>query len=110
VYVQPYPPTGARWQVTTGGGRQPVWSPDGKELFYLSLDDRLMAVEVSTGPRFVAGRSRLVAETRIAGLERTNHGSSFVVMPDGERLLVVMASERSRPITLLLNWTAAMRK
>jgi Tol biopolymer transport system component len=110
VYVQPYPPTGARWQVSAGGGRQPAWSPDGTELYYLTSEDKLMAVEVSRrSGALVPGRSRVVAETRVAGVERTNQGSSFAVSPDGERLLVVSAGNRVRPITLVLNWTSLLR-
>jgi Tol biopolymer transport system component len=50
VYVQPFPPTGGKWQVSTGGGGQPKWRRDGKELFYVSIDRTLMAVEVEAHP------------------------------------------------------------
>ncbi len=110
VYVQPFPPTGARWQVSTGGGRQPVWSPGGKELYYLTSQDRLMGVELaSRGGALLPGKSRMVVETRIAGIERTNQGSSFAVSPDGQRLLVISAGNRVRPIMLVLNWTSLLR-
>ena len=48
-------------------------------------------------------------EIRIAGVERTNQGSSFAVTPDGRRLLVITAGDRSRPITVALDWTSLLR-
>ncbi|HKF51750.1 MAG TPA: protein kinase, partial [Candidatus Acidoferrales bacterium] len=57
VYVTPFPTPGGKWQVSTEGGSFPVWRRDGKELFYMSVDDKIMAAEVSeNGPSFVIGR------------------------------------------------------
>ena len=49
IYIRPFPGPGGPWQVTTAGGTQPRWSPDGKELFYVGLDGRLMAVPIAVG-------------------------------------------------------------
>ena len=49
IYIQPFPGPGGPWQVTTAGGSQPRWRPDGKELFYVGLDGRLMAVPIAVG-------------------------------------------------------------
>ena len=49
IYIQPFPGPGGRRQVTTAGGSQPRWRPDGKELFYVGLDGRLMAVPIAVG-------------------------------------------------------------
>lgn len=106
VYVQPFPRASAKWQVSTDGGRNPVWRADGRELFYLSPDQKIMAVEVRPSPSgFAFGPSRVVVETHIAGLERVNHGSPFAVTPDGERFLVSSTRDAVRPVTLVLNWT-----
>ena len=51
MYVVPYPPTGERWQVSSNGGVQPRWRADGRELFYLDLDGRLMHVALPTATR-----------------------------------------------------------
>jgi predicted Ser/Thr protein kinase len=111
VYVQPFPATGAKWQVSSGGGRQPVWSADGRELFFVSPELKLIAVEVTTtSSRFAVGASRVVAETRIAGLERTNHGNSFAITPDGQRFLVIESGDAVTPITIVLNWTSALTR
>jgi len=87
LYVQPAPPTGAKWQVSNAGGRQPQWRRDGKELFYLAGDGRLMAVEVRTGATFDAGTPRALFATRLRA-----PGVTFVhtydVSADGRRFLV----------------------
>jgi Tol biopolymer transport system component len=58
IYVRPFPPDvsrGGRWQVSSAGGSQPRWRGDGKELFYLAPDRKLMAVEIRTEPAFQRG-------------------------------------------------------
>jgi Tol biopolymer transport system component len=111
VYVQPFPATGGKWQVSHGGGRQPAWRADGQELFYMTLDSKLVAVEVgSTQSGFAVGPPRVVVETHVAGWERTNQGTPFAVTPDGQRFLINTASDTVRPVTLILNWTGMLKK
>jgi Tol biopolymer transport system component len=75
VFVTPFPPTGAKWQISPSGGHQPLWSRDGRELFYVTSDQRIVAVSVSTSRgTFVPGRQTVVAETRMTGWERNAHG------------------------------------
>jgi Tol biopolymer transport system component len=111
VYVQPFPATGAKWQVSPGGGSYPVWSPSGRELFYLSPSQAIVGVDVTAGTSgFAVGSPRIVFETRIAGWERFSQGSPFVVTPDGQRFLVSSAGDTVMPITLVLNWPSALNK
>jgi len=111
VYVQPFPAAGTKWQVSRGGGRQPVWRPDGRELFYISPDNKIVAVDVIPAPSgFAVGAPRIAAETRVAGWDTTTQGSSFAVTPDGQRFLVSHAGDAVMPITLILNWTSALNK
>jgi Tol biopolymer transport system component len=105
VYVQPFPATGARWQVSRGGGRQPQWRPDGRQLFYISLDKKLVAVDVdASGSGFVGGSSRVLIDTRVGGWERTHLGNPYAVSADGERFLIANAGDQTLPITMVLNW------
>jgi serine/threonine protein kinase/Tol biopolymer transport system component len=105
VFVQPFPPTGAKWQITRDGGHQPQWSRDGRELYYVGPDQRLMAVSVTTtGGTFTPGRHELVAETRFIGWERVAQGSQYAFTPNGQRVLVIDAASAVRPISLVLNW------
>ena len=110
VYVQPYPASGAKWQISRDGGEHPVWSDDGKTLFYASGDKKIMAIDVTTGaPGFSIGQSRVAVDTRIEGRERTNQGSPFAVTPDG-RFVVSTAADTVVPITVVLNWQALLEK
>ena len=64
IYVQPYPGFAGKWQISTEGGREPVWNPNGRELFYRS-GDKMMAVEITTQPGFAAGKPRVLFEGNI---------------------------------------------
>ena len=111
VYVQPFPPTGAKWQVSRGGGGEPSWGRDGRELFYLSPDGRIVAVAVGTkGSQFAVGPVTILTQTRITGFERVDQAGQFTVTTDGQRFLVANAAEATRPISLLLNWKAALKR
>jgi Tol biopolymer transport system component/DNA-binding winged helix-turn-helix (wHTH) protein len=106
VYVQSFPPTEGRWQVSTTGGTEPLWRKDGKELYYLS-GDRLMAVEVKTNARaFESGVSRVLFEVR---LESTRRRSRYQVADNGKRFLMNLPIESSSPVTVTLNWPSSSK-
>ena len=105
VYVQSFPATGSRWQISQGGGRQPQWRPDGRQLFYISPEKKLVAVDVDgAGSKFVVGASRVLVDTRVGGWERTHLGNPYAVSADGERLLVANAADNTLPMTVVVNW------
>ena len=111
VYVQPFPTTGAKWQVSKGGGQQPQWRRDGRELFYIAPDKKLLGVTVRAGSDFATGEARALVDTRIAAWERSNQQScQYAVTGDGERFLVNSATDAVLPVTLVLNWTTALNK
>ena len=81
VYVRPFPGPGGKWQISTGGGRFPSWSPNGKELFYRTLDSRIMVVTYSVeGDSFRAGRPRPWSEGQF-----TERGSPPEFRPSSRR-------------------------
>jgi Tol biopolymer transport system component len=103
IYVQSFPEPGGKWQVSTSGGSEPHWRGDGKELFYRSPDQKLMAVDVQTSPGFQAGIPKALFSVRLdAGIAR-NH---FVPARDGQRFLLVATPSRESvaPTTVVLNW------
>jgi serine/threonine protein kinase/Tol biopolymer transport system component len=107
IYVRAFPGPGGKWQVSTDGGTDPRWRRDGKELFYLSLDRKLMTVPVGLDGAFQAGRpAPLFAVQPILRI------SAYDVAPDGRRFLVKSPSgeQGSPPLTLLTDWTALLRK
>lgn len=105
VYVQTFPASGGRWQISTHGGTNPVWRRDGKEMFYLSADGRIMAVDVDLKtPSF--GAPRALFQTAIAGDTTTDH---FAVTSDGRRFLLQAGAEGSRTgFAVVLNWQSAL--
>jgi Tol biopolymer transport system component len=105
-YVQAFPGPGGKWQVSTAGGGNPHWRGDGKELFYLSLDNRIMSVPLETAPAFHAG-----APTPLFAVHPA-FGSVYDVAPDGKRFLVnsLPADPSSPPLSLLVNWTAMLKR
>lgn len=112
IYVQPVPPSGAKSQVSTGGGRQPEWRGDGRELFYIAPDRKLMAVAVAAGARFEAGVPRPLFETRILPYIATS-GRFYDVSVDGRRFLInsepADTASAVAPITVVTNWRAGAK-
>jgi WD40 repeat protein len=108
VYVVPFRGPGGKWQVSTGEGDEPRWRHDGKELFYLSLDNKMMAAEVnSNGSSFVIGAVKPLFESRPY---RTLVGS-YDVSADGQRfILVYERGQLNAAITLVENWDAELRE
>ena len=113
VYVRPFPGPGGKYQVSTTPGLRPRWRRDGKELYYLGLDNRLMAAEVkSTGQTFVVGAVRPLFETRPVLGAIIGASNSYEVTADGKRFLVntIVGELTSSPITLVVNWDAELKK
>jgi Tol biopolymer transport system component len=105
VYVQAYPGPGGKWQISAAGGAIPRWRGDGKELFYLSLDNKIMAVPLETTPAFHAGAPAPLFAVHPGG------GAVYDVASDGKRFLVnsLPADQGSPPLSLLVNWTAMLK-
>jgi serine/threonine-protein kinase len=104
VYVQPYPGPGRKWPISTDGGTDPVWSRDGRELFYRHGDE-LMAVSITRTPGFTAGRPGRLFHLRF---DRSDHGPNYDVSPDGRWF--VMTRREDAPLAgtlhLVLNWVS----
>jgi Tol biopolymer transport system component len=109
VWVQPFPPAGRHWQISTTGGVSPRWRADGKELFYVNADGMLMAVPITAGAStFEWGAPQPLFQTMFRG----GTYASYVPARDGQQFLVNVPPglEDVTPITVLVNWTAALRK
>ncbi len=107
VYVVPFPGSGGKWQVSIGDGRGPLWRRDGKEIFYLSADNKLMAVKVETsGGSFAAGGARALFDSHSYGVFGRYDASA-----DGQRFVVVYeGNQSSSTLTSVLNWTADLKE
>jgi Tol biopolymer transport system component/tRNA A-37 threonylcarbamoyl transferase component Bud32 len=111
VYVQPYPGPGGKWQISTEGGTEPAWNPNGRELFYRS-GDKMMAVEIATQPGFAAGKPRVLFEGQYALSPGTF--LNYDVSPDGQRFLMLKPSESAdaapTQINVVLNWFEELKR
>jgi hypothetical protein len=101
--------SGEKWQVSTGGGAQPHWRRDGKELFYISADQKLMAVAVKLDGSFEIGASTPLFQTQVSGFNNSNR---YDVTADGQRFLVNSPVETGKetPFNVILNWTSTLKK
>ena len=111
VYVRKFPDTGGKWQVSTRGGAQPRWRRDGRELFYLAPDGKLMAAAVNAGSAGLSidpPRDLFDTGIRASFVERRNQ---FLVTRDGQRFLVNISAEDegSAPITVVMHWNASQK-
>ena len=105
VFVQPFPPTGAKWQVSNGGGRQPQWRRDGRELYFVTNDRKLYAVDVHPGATFDFSAPRLLFHIPANTISVRN---SYVPRKDGQQFLVNKLLETAAPpINIVLNWAPA---
>ena len=102
VYVQPFPGPGAKWLVSTDGGIDPVWSSDGRELFYRH-DDQMMAVSVAANPEFAASRPHRVFEFHF---DAGDNGPNYDVSRDGKYFVIPKSDQAPAPseLHLVLNW------
>jgi eukaryotic-like serine/threonine-protein kinase len=107
VYVTTFPQPGARWPISVAGGARPAWSGDGRELFYVAADGRLMAVAVGTAASFEAGAPQPLFELGARHAGGVGPGWDFAMAPDGRVLVNRPVEHRSAPISVVLNWPAA---
>jgi eukaryotic-like serine/threonine-protein kinase len=117
IYVRTFSPgsseagagAGGKWLISTNGGSQPRWRGDGKELFYLGPDDKLMAVEIATNPVFRAGVPKSFFQTLPHAEIITTY--QWDVTPDGKRILYLTPTKQgTAPFTVVLNWQAGLKK
>src|SRR5262249_28015346 len=106
IYVVPFPEPGVRkWRVSTAGGGHPRWRSDGKELYYIAPDGKLMAVPIAgSGSTFKPGTRVALFPTRIVGGVARRGNMQYDVAPDGRFLINTSIEDAGLPITLLLNW------
>jgi Tol biopolymer transport system component len=115
IYVQPFPGPGGKWQVSNAGGTQPRWNRNGKELFYLAADSKLMSVTIETtsaGQTFKAITPVELFAAHIVEVAPTTQRHQYAVSPDGQRFLINVPAESAAvsPITVVLNWNPAAKK
>ena len=108
VYVQPFPLSGEKWVISSGGGFLPQWRDDGKELFYVTTDGRVMSAEIKSDGAF----DDLVTKPLFQIDIKRAPGYPYAVAPDGSRFLINTPADANNPVpmTLVLNWPATLKK
>ena len=112
VYVQSFPTPGGKQVISLRGGGEPVWRHDGRELFYLSADRTLMAVEVSAvGDTLRVSSPRALFKPPVTGA-LNDYRSHYAVTSDGQRFIIdaVDADSTQQPITVMANWMTLLKR
>ncbi len=107
IYVRPYPRKRGKWKISRNGGTDPLWAPDGRQIYYRQAD-KVMVVLVESEPEFRPGRPRTLFERRYA---RPVTAGFYDIAPDGQRFLMLMADQE--PIThinVVLNWFQELKR
>ena len=119
IYVEPFPPTGARRRISRNGGTHPMWSPDGSELFYRRRATgtgapRVQTVNVTTAPDFSFGNEHTLPIERFLVFSTYR---DYDITPDGERFVMVFPASfeetgdaRGQRIEVVLNWFEHLRE
>jgi hypothetical protein len=120
IFVRTFPDVNQeKWQVSSSGGNSPLWSPDGRELFYRN-GDATMAVEVETEPTFKRGNPKtLFQRTYLSSTYQTITFTPWDIHPDGKRFLMIKetapsgetpAAEVPRKINIVTNWFEELKQ
>ena len=98
---------GGKWQISASGGRSPRWRGDGKEIFYLSSDNQMMGAEVEErGNGIEVGTAQALFRVVIGAPPF----SPYDVTPDGKKFVFNTPNEQNTSLTLVVNWTANLKK
>jgi serine/threonine-protein kinase len=118
IYVRPFPDVNSgRWQVSSGGGSEPLWARNGRELFYRSPDDAVMGVRVESSAGFRSGRPVKLVEAGYYGGAASGAapGRTYDISPDGRRFLMVKESvtdQNAAPLAIVVvqNWVEELKR
>jgi serine/threonine protein kinase/Tol biopolymer transport system component len=112
IYVQSFPSSSDKHQISSGGGGWPLWRNDGKELFYISNDNKLMAVDIKAGNRLESGVPKALFPMHVNLSIISGYSLSYAVTADGQRFLIntLVEGNNPAPMTIVLNWTADLRR
>src|SRR5579864_356537 len=112
IYVSPFPNAGSKWQVSRGGGEEPRWRHDGKELFYLSPEGKMMAASVKSGTGFESGAPVTLFQAHVRQPISSGDVVSYDVAADGQRFLIntKVDDPSAAPLSVILNWSSEIEK
>ena len=107
IYVVSFPTPEGKFQISTNRGRIPVWSRDGRELYFISADNKMMAVKINTA----GGKFQPSVPQALFDAQPGSANPNFDVSKDGRFLIPTAAGEATNvPMTVVLNWQAGLKK
>jgi dipeptidyl aminopeptidase/acylaminoacyl peptidase len=111
IYVRSFPDGNGKWQISKGGGVDPRWRRDGREIVYLG-GQSIMSVEVNTSPVFQPGTPKMLFDAPFQQAGNWARNNSYDISADGKKFLAVtpVGQDLAAPITVVLNWQAALKK
>jgi eukaryotic-like serine/threonine-protein kinase len=107
IFVQSFPESREKWQISVNGGTQPRWRRDGRELFYVATDGKLMVVEVKLSPKFQVGTPRALFDSH---LRTWTTRYQYAVTAEGQRFLAIIGEDKVPPIIVTTNWIASLKR
>jgi eukaryotic-like serine/threonine-protein kinase len=112
IYVTSFPQARSKWQLSTGGGEQPRWAGNGKEIFFLSPDGTMMTVPVRTGATFDAGAPAALFQANVREPAANSEQAMYDVDATGQRFLINTPVKKAttQPLSIVLNWNAGLKK
>jgi Tol biopolymer transport system component len=112
IWVRTFPDGGGPWQVSRGGGVEPRWRRDGKELFYRGLNQAMTAVDIKTNGVFQAGTPHVLFVASFAGAGGANRNPRWAPAPDGKKFVAVITDQLDElaPLTVEMNWQRELRR
>ncbi len=110
IYITPFPRATGKWQVSQGGGEEPLWRADGRAVYYTTPGGTVMEAPAEAGRDAVeVGTPREFCKAQLTGFG--SHGLEYAVSPKGDRLLVVRPAQTAPvPLTLVTDWTEGLRR
>jgi Tol biopolymer transport system component len=112
IYVQTFPnPESGKWMISRDGGNQPRWRRDGRELFFVSADSKMMAAEVSITGGFSVGKTKALFQAPLSGSVQANNVFRYDVTADGQRFLINSEPNVAQAtIRMVLGWEALLTR
>ncbi|MDH5643043.1 MAG: protein kinase, partial [Gemmatimonadota bacterium] len=107
IYVRPFPEGEGRWQISVGGGSEPLWARNGRELFYRSTGGDMISVPVLAGPNFRTGPPQVLFSTNPYLVD--GNATSYDITPDGSRFLMIK-KPGEESLIVVVNWTEELRR
>jgi Tol biopolymer transport system component len=110
IYVTSFPEAHGKWQLSNGGGDQPKWRSDGKELFYMAPDGKIMVTSVNLGATFDAGTPTALFQANPREMNATSEQANYDVSKDGQRFLInTQLKAGTMSMSVVLNWTQKLK-